>query len=123
MTRKLLVVSLVLLVAGLGLFIYADPLARLTFSGARSTFPITNGTGTFTFTGGNFTIPSGTFTGVRGATGAAGVGGSTESIETLVGIALFAVGLVLEALTILIWNGEHAIAGPSESTVTDGKQV
>lgn len=100
MSRKLLIISTVLLVAGLAILIYADPVARLSFgpSSPRRTF--LNGNTTRIFTGGNFTVPSGTFTG-RGA------GGTVETVATLVAVALLGVGLVFEVLTIFLWKADH----------------
>lgn len=116
MSRKLLVISLVLLVAGLGILLYADPLARLSFGlqGSRPTFLNSTTIRSFTFTGGNFTFPSGTFTG-RGAD--TGAGGTFETVATLAAIALFGVGLVLEVLTVILWQGDHK-DGPRDETAT-----
>ena len=105
MSRKLLIISLVLLVAGLGILLYADPLARLSFGvrAPRSTLFNSTITRSFTFTGGGtFTIPSGALTG-RGAGG----GSTIAVIATLGAVALFGVGLVLEVLTIFLWQGDR----------------
>jgi hypothetical protein len=115
MSRKILVVSLVLLVVGLGVLVYSDPLARLSFGASRSGFPVTSFTRstTFTFTGGNFTIPSG---GLPGRSGL--LGGTTAEVATLVAIAVVAVGLVLEVLALLMWQG-----GPRAAQQTDLPQA
>jgi len=114
MNRKILILSTALVIAGLVVLIYADPLARLSFGGGggAGTFFGSNTTRTFTFS--NRTI---TFTPGSGAGGFSGTGGfvgrtgtTNGQIETLVAIALVAVGLVLEVLFIVLWQGKTTSA-------------
>ena len=112
MNRKILILSTVLVVAGLVVLVYADPLARLSFGGGPGTFFGSNTTRTFTFS--NRTV---TFTPGSGAGGFSGTGGfagrtinSNGQVETLVAIALVAVGLVLEVLFIVLWQGKTTSA-------------
>lgn len=118
MSRKILVVSLVLLVVGLAVLVYSDPVARLSFGRAGTGFPTGNTTRTFTFAGGtpgNFTISGGTGTrgGLAGAT-------TTDRVFTLVALALVAVGVVLEALALFLTQGGKGVP-PKEGASPDGK--
>ena len=106
----------------MGILVYADPLARLslgqsgaTFTGTTFTgFPGFNGTRTFTINS-NFTLPGGTFPGgVRRA-----AVNTDGQIETLVAIAIIAVGIVLEFVAIFLWQGgskppSQAVEAPSQ---------
>lgn len=82
--------------------VYADPLARLSLGQAGPTFTgnatrtVTFNNSTFSFTPGS--LPSGTGRRSVDATG---------QIETLVAIAVAAVGLVLEFMVIFLWQGER----------------
>jgi len=112
MNRKILILSTVLVVAGLVVLVYADPLARLSLGGGPGTVFGTNTTRTFTFS--NRTI---TFTPGSGAGGFGGTGGfvsrtvnTNGQVESLIAIALVAVGLVLEVLFIVLWQGKTASA-------------
>ncbi len=110
LNRMAMALSLALVVAGVALLVYADPLARLSLASPTSSF---TGSITNTFTGvrtfGNFT-GSGSFTfRTGGLPGGGGSGvvvlGSTatdEQVESLVAIALIGVGLMLEVTTILL---------------------
>ena len=109
MSRRLLIISTVLVVAGIAVLLYADPVARLslgvgpgarTFANTTRTFTFGNGSRTFTFNG---TLPFGTggFTTGPGARGS----NSYANVETLVAVALVAVGVVLEVMTIFLWQG------------------
>jgi hypothetical protein len=103
MGRMILLSSLILILGGLALLIYTDPQFRLIFSsggttlGSGSSFTTfaRNFTGTFS---GNFTRFAG-----RGATRATAFGFSTTSeIETLVGVGLAAVGVVLVGIEMFL---------------------
>ncbi len=120
MSRKILVISTVLLLAGVGVLIYADPLARLSLGvgPARAAFTGTF-TGTFTRT---FSFGNSTFT-VSPGSGGFPVGGGIAArtadtngqVETLVAIALLAVGLVLEVMTIFLWQTKPKEATPAQA--------
>ncbi|HZW56452.1 MAG TPA: hypothetical protein VFF30_09205 [Nitrososphaerales archaeon] len=95
MVKKTLLSSLILVVAGLALLVYADPQFRLIFAGGStlgSGFPTTR----FSF---NSTFPrsfNGTFV-PRGSLGsrAAALGFNAASIiESLIGVGLVGVGIV-----------------------------
>ena len=106
MSRKLLVLSTVLIVAGLAVLLYADPIARLSFGGGTPTRTFTGGA--FTFNGSRTFTFNGTFpTGGAGFTGAPGAraGNSYANVETLIAMAMVAVGVVLEVMTIFLWEG------------------
>ena len=115
MSRKILVLSTVLLIVGVAVLIYADPLARLSLGvggapGRTVGFSVSV-TRTFTFNNSTITIspgsggfaggfPGGGFVTGRGATNTNG------TIETLVAMAILGVGLVLEVVTIFLWQGQ-----------------
>jgi hypothetical protein len=101
LVQKILLAALVFVVVGLVLLIYPDPQFRLIFSGgtapgfSTTRFTVGNGTGfprNFTGTGGfNFTRGAGT-----GAARAALLGFNAASIiESLLGVGLISVGVVL----------------------------
>jgi hypothetical protein len=106
-----------LLLAGVVLLLYADPLARVSLGVSSSTFSFTSVTRTFT-TGTRtvtFSPGSGNFTaGSFPAGGFAGRSVNTNgTIETLVAIGLVGVGLVLEVMTIFLWQGQQKPATPA----------
>jgi len=114
MNRKVLVLSTVLVVAGLVVLVYADPLARLSLGGGGGPGAIfgSNTTRTFTFANRTVTFTPGSGTGGLGGTGGF-VGRTVDTngqIETLVAIALVAVGLVLEVIFIVLWQGRTTSA-------------
>lgn len=124
LNRTALIFSTVLLVAGVALLVYADPLARLSLSSSaptRFSGTFTIPTGSFTFTEGtgfNFTsFTRGTGTGFPGGGGITTSGNATdEQVESLIAVALIGVGLVLEVMTILLWQGEPKQApAPAEA--------
>ena len=105
MLRKLLLFALVFVVAGLVLVIYPDPQFRSIFSSASAPglsttrFTFGNGTGfprNFTGAGGfNFTRGAGARTAVLGF--------STASIiESIIGVGLISVGVVLMAVEMFL---------------------
>ncbi len=118
MSRKILLLSTVLLLAGVALLLYADPLARLSLGVSSPTFSFTSSV-TRTFTTGSRTVTfspgSGNFTAGSFPTGGlAGRSVNTNgTIETLVAIALVGVGLVLEVMTIFLWQGQQKQATPA----------
>ena len=120
MDRKLLIVSTVMVLAGLLLMAYSDPGVRAGFGGTtgttrvitavsftRTAFTFTGTAFTFTgtgFPGGNRTFP---FNGTVGfPTRVAGGGGisTTTQVESFVGLGLVAVGLLLEVFTLFLWQ-------------------
>ena len=109
MSRKILVISTVLLLAGVAILIYADPLARLSLGGTVSRISFTGTfTGSFSRT---FSFGNSTFTVGPGSGGfPVGVGAravnTNGQVETLVALAILAVGLVLEVMTIFLWQGK-----------------
>ena len=125
MSRRLLVLSAVLMIAAMGILVYADPLARLSlgqsgpaFSGTTFTggvFPGFNSTRTFTFSNSTFTFTPGS---IPGGVRRAAVD-TNGQIETLVAIAIAAVAIVLEFVAIFLWQGgnkpsSQAVATPSQ---------
>lgn len=116
MDRKLLIVSTVMLLAGLLLMAYSDPAVRagLGLTSTATTTPIFTRSvtgispGNFTFSGnfsrtftGTISIPSGGFA----ATGGRGVVISTTTQEeAFIGLGLVAVGLLLEVFTLFLWQ-------------------
>ena len=122
MNRKILILSTFMVVVGLVVLVYADPLARLSFGGGGGpgTFFGSNTTRTFTFSNRTVTFTPGSGTGGFGGTG--GFVGRTVNtngqIETLVAIALVAVGLVLEVLFIVLWQGKTTSAPQPSSGTT-----
>jgi len=109
--RKLLILSTVMVMAGLLLMAYSDPAIRAGFGG--TTGPTTNSftrTGTFTFTG----IPTFTFNGTgtfpfnrTGGLPTRFTGGAistTTQEEAFIGLGLVAIGLLLEAFTLFLWQ-------------------
>ena len=119
MDRKLLIVSTVMVLAGLLLMAYSDPGVRAGFGGTTGTtvravsFTRTAFTFTrtaFTFTGTGFPGGNGTFPGFNGTVGfptrIAGAGGvsTTTQVESFVGLGLVAVGLLLEVFTLFLWQ-------------------
>jgi hypothetical protein len=107
-SRRILILSAVMVILGLAALIYVDPLARLSFGATAGRVFTANSTRTFTggtFTFGNRTISVTPGSGVPGAFAARGVD-STGMIETLVAVALVAVGIVLEVLVIFLWQGK-----------------
>ena len=118
----MLLVSVALMVAGVALMVYADPLARLslpstTGSGASMSFGLT-GTETFTIGSNTVTIGPGgggfgNFTGGFTRTGGFPTGGvgtvvsgsnaTDDQVEALIAIMLIAVGLILEIVTVFLW--------------------
>jgi hypothetical protein len=106
MSRKLLILSTVLLLVGVAILVYADPLARLSLGGAPGRITFNNSiTRTFTFGNSTVTVPpgSGTFPG-GGFVGR--VGDTNGQLETLVALAILAVGIVLEVVTVLLWQSK-----------------
>lgn len=101
MSRKILVLSAVLLVAAIIVMVYADPLARLSLGQGRPTF-FGNGTRTATFNNSTFVLNPGSFPAISGR----GSGNSLGQIATLAAIAMAAVGLVLEFVVIFLWQDE-----------------
>lgn len=107
LSRRLLIVSTVLVLGGLLLLAYSDPAVRVNLGGA------TGGSTTFTFTGNRTFNPNVTriftFNGTGGLpTGGLSRGGVTSTdtqIETYVGLGLLSVGLLLEVFTIFLWQG------------------
>jgi hypothetical protein len=119
--RKLLIVSTVMVLAGLFLMAYSDPAVRagLGLTSTTTTTPISPRNvsgifpGNFTFSGtfsrtftGAFSIPAGGFT----VTGRGVVISTTTQEEAFIGLGLVAVGLLLEAFTLFLWE-------PSKPTV------
>jgi len=85
MTRKLFLVSMVLIAAGLVLLLLSNPSLSLAFSNRTApNFP----------SGGNQTAPNFPSGGMSGAMGVS----SVNIIESLLGFGLVGVGLVLEAV-------------------------
>lgn len=130
MSRKILVLSTVLLIAGVAVLIYADPLARLslgasTTPGRSVSFTFTSSiTRTITFGNSTITIApgSGGFTGGfpgggTFVTGRAAATNTNGNIETLVALAVLGVGLVLEVMAIFLWQGQPKPA-PQPSPTT-----
>jgi len=116
MSRRLLVISTVVLLVGVAILIYADPLARLSFGGTPGRFTgafTSTFTGTFTRTLGNstFTVSPGSG-GFPGVGAAVRTGDTNGQVETLIAIALLAVGLVLEVMTIFLWQSKPKEAAP-----------
>ena len=101
MSRKILILSAVFLVAAMAIMVYADPLARLSLGQAGPAFT-SNTTRTVTFNNSTFTFNPGSITGFRGR----GAVNSSGQIETLAAIALAAVGLVLEFVVVFLWQEE-----------------
>ena len=113
MDRKLLILSTIMVLAGLLLMAYSDPAVRVglgiptgstttvSFSRTR-TFPFGNetfafpGNGTFSRT---FSIPRGGFPITRGV-----VISTTTQAESLIGLGLVAIGLLFEAFTLFLWQ-------------------
>ena len=116
MSRRILILSTVLLLAGVVVMLYADPLARLTlgFSPTGSSF-VSSVTRTFTFA--NRTITANPGAGGFGGAFGGGLGGravnTTGTVETLVAIGLIGVGLVLEVMTVFLWQGKPKPAPPT----------
>jgi hypothetical protein len=111
MSRKLLILSTIIILAGLLLMAYSDPAVTVALGGSTGIPTSFTATGTRTFTL-NFTR-SFTFNGTggfpTGRLGAAGAGNvvvvSTNSrIETFVGVGLLAVGILLEVFTLFLWQ-------------------
>ena len=109
MVKKLLICSVVMVVAGLALIIFSDPQFRLIFStSGTSGFPTTR---SFTFNG---TIPTGgfnrtTFPGAGGGAAFRGIGSSfnaTAIIESLVGTGLIGVGVVLVLIDMFLGSSK-----------------
>jgi hypothetical protein len=107
--RKLLLVSLIFVVAGLVLLVYPDPQFRQIFNGGGTGgFPTTFPTTGFRFNGTisrNFTFPgAGNFT--RGRVGAAvGLINTNTEIESLLGAGLVAIGVVFVAIELFLTPG------------------
>lgn len=105
MSRKILVLSAVLIIAAMGLLVYTDPLARLslgrspTFTGLNSTRTFTFGNSSFTFTPGS--VPGGLNRGSADTNG---------QIETLIAIAVAAVGLILEFVAIFLYQDGNKLS-------------
>jgi hypothetical protein len=111
LSRKILVLSAVLLVAAMVVLIYADPVARLSLGAARPVGVGSTATRTFTFNS-TFTFPSGNFTRTVG-----GAATDTNSrVFTLAAIAIAAVGLILEVVAIFLWPAERK---PSDQPAAD----
>ncbi len=136
MNRTLLLVSVALMVAGVALMVYADPLARLslpstTGAGTSRSFGLT---GTETFTIGSSTVTVGpggggfgNFTGSFTRTGGfptGGVGGpivsgsnaTDDQVEALIAVMLIAVGLILEIVTVFLWPEAPAKTSPQTTS-------
>lgn len=98
--------SIILIVGGIALLIYTDPQFRLIFGTSGTTFnPSTFTTFARSFNG---TFP-GNFTGFSGRTGpgasrasALGLLNTTSEIESLVGVALVAVGIVFVGIEMFL---------------------
>ena len=104
MASKLVIVSIVLIAAGLVLAVYGNPSLR-SVTGASAPVRFTNSTSTFTFTRtGTFSF-NGTFPGnfTRGV-GATSVSSqlSTDEVTSLAGVALVAAGLLLEVFSVFL---------------------
>jgi hypothetical protein len=113
MSRKILILSTVVLLAGMALLIYADPLARLSLGAgtgrvvsftSSETRTVTFGSSTFTISPGSGGFPTGGFP-AGGLAAGRGAVNTNGQIETLVAVALLGVGLVLEVITIFLWQG------------------
>jgi hypothetical protein len=111
MSRRLLVVSTMMILGGLLLVAYSDPAVRITlggttgvaFTGTR-TFSFT-ASRTFTFNGtGGFPIFNGTGGFPTGRAAGGGLISTDTRLETFVGVGLLAVGLLLEIFTIFLWQ-------------------
>ena len=129
MNRNLAVVSIILVLAGLVLMSYSDPAVRagLGFPNTTQTAPGFPRNGTETFTGG-FPFSrsfSGTFSGTfsfptRGLTAVGGRGieiSTTEQEEAVIGLGLVAIGVLLEAFQLFLWEPSR----PSEGAAVSGK--
>lgn len=114
MDRKLLIISTVMVLAGLLLMAYSDPAVRAGFGGTTSptrvitTFSFTrtgsfsfNGTGTFPINGTG--IPGFNGTGIPTRITGGGVSTTTQ-VESFAGLGLVAVGLLLEVFTLFLWQ-------------------
>ncbi len=117
----MLLVSVVLMVAGVSLMVYADPLARLSLPTSSSPSRSFGLTGTETFTIGTNTVTigpgggggfnfTGSFTRTGGFPGGgvsgpvvSGANATDEQVEALIAIMLVAVGLILEVVTVFLW--------------------
>ncbi|HXW37536.1 MAG TPA: hypothetical protein VEJ36_06530 [Nitrososphaerales archaeon] len=108
MSRTLLVLSTILVVVGLLVVLYADPVIRPAtprtgpgglFGGGNSTRSTT-----FTFPGGfgNFTF-SRTFTGIASGSSVAVITNDSK-LESYLGFGLIAVGILLEVFSIFLWQ-------------------
>jgi hypothetical protein len=124
MSRKILILSTVVLLAGVALLIYADPLARLSLGTGTSrvvsftssvTRTVTFGSSTFTISPGSGGFPTGGFT-AGGLAAGRGAVDTNGQIETLVAVALLGVGLVLEVITIFLWQGRQQKQVPQPTT-------
>lgn len=106
MSRKILVISTVLLLVGVAVLIYADPLARLSLGVSTSRVSFTSSfTRTFSFANSTFTVGPGSAGFPTGLAGARAVDTNGQA-ETLVALGLLAVGIVLEVMTIFLWQGK-----------------
>ena len=103
MSRRILVVSAVLLIIGMAVLIYADPLARLAFGTSPTGRAFTSNT-TQTFTFNNRTITAGPGGLAGGFVGRATGVNTLGSVATLIAIALISVGVVLEFVVIFLWQ-------------------
>lgn len=111
---------------------YSDPAIRVGFGGTTGPTTISfTRTGTFTFTG----TPTFSFNGTRifpfngtGGFPTRGTGGAistTTQEEAFVGLGLVAIGLLLEAFTLLLWQtpaDQKGLAQPPGQE-TQGSQV